>query len=638
MKKKASVILSVVMAMLMSFALAACNDTPPAADEECKHEYELTNTVPATCTAAGESTYTCKNCNDSYKDELAVLGHDMPTTWETVDNATCTENGKEKRKCMRCDYTEYRVVQMLPHADYKEIGRENATCTTDGYIEYQCVDCEYTYTETLPKGHIADSAISPVVTAPTCTAKGFTTYHCSVCDEDYKSDYKDALGHDWVAENRVEATCDTEAYTVYECSRCDESKNEFTQGTSRLPHDFENGVCKNCRKDALEVNAFISGDNVGILRGGVVLNSYLAYATDGITTVYIERGVLEELASRGISTFKLYIGSPDAQGRALNYTVLGGEKVAFNAFGLGFGNSGIVEVTFADEQGALIESMFAESGEGDFQIEIQWSFFENTEDKAEIRGYLLKLEYDLFTVQNPATWVDGSDLTLYYDVEAKVWDFTGEAGKIVTINKKAIKKWIADGNDMLKVTFLPKAGQSITFDVYLGGVEDNNNRYNFHNSCTVDELVLSDYAETGIKFLVYYGRGIVEGAEPVGYTMSCAPYDSTDPANWIGGDFEVSYDSTATAWQIEGGDGKVVTINKDAVKTWMEQGYNTLKVEFFVAGTNLAVYLGGEPNQDALHFNAVDGITLSDYTETGIKFLIYNSNSYKITCTPSMNA
>ena len=70
----------------------------------------------------------------------------------------------------------------------------------------------------------------------------------------------------------------------------------------------------------------------------------------------------------------------------------------------------------------------------------------------------------------------------------------------------------------------------------------------------------------------------------------------------------------------------------------MEQGYNTLKVEFFVAGTNLAVYLGGEPNQDALHFNAVDGITLSDYTETGIKFLIYNSNSYKITCTPSMNA
>ena len=34
------------------------------------------------------------------------------------------------------------------------------------------------------------------VTAPTCTEQGYTTYTCS-CGDSYKSDYKDALGHDY---------------------------------------------------------------------------------------------------------------------------------------------------------------------------------------------------------------------------------------------------------------------------------------------------------------------------------------------------------------------------------------------------------------------------------------------------------
>ena len=54
------------------------------------HTHNYTSTVtPATCTAAGYTTYTCGICNNSYKaDETAALGH-------TTDNGTCGNCGQE---------------------------------------------------------------------------------------------------------------------------------------------------------------------------------------------------------------------------------------------------------------------------------------------------------------------------------------------------------------------------------------------------------------------------------------------------------------------------------------------------------------------------------------------------------------
>ena len=100
------------------------------------HSYTAAVTVP-TCTEQGYTTYTC-SCGDSYKSDYKdALGHDY-------QNGTCT----------RCGAKDPSVTPPHTH-DYKA-----------------------------------------AVTAPTCTQAGYTTYTCS-CGDSYKSDYKDALGHDY---------------------------------------------------------------------------------------------------------------------------------------------------------------------------------------------------------------------------------------------------------------------------------------------------------------------------------------------------------------------------------------------------------------------------------------------------------
>ena len=102
------------------------------------------------------------------------------------------------------------------------------------------------------------------VTAPTCTEQGYTTYTCS-CGDSYKSDYKDALGHDY--KNGLctrcgakdpgatpphthdykavvtKPTCTQAGYTTYTCSCGDSYKSDYKDA---LGHDYKNGACTRC--------------------------------------------------------------------------------------------------------------------------------------------------------------------------------------------------------------------------------------------------------------------------------------------------------------------------------------------------------------------------------------------------------
>lgn len=100
------------------------------------------------------------------------------------------------------------------------------------------------------------------VTVPTCTEQGYTTYTCS-CGDSYKSDYKDALGHDYKnglctrcgAKDQsahthdykatvTKPTCTERGYTTYTCSVCGDSyKGSYVDP---LGHDYKNGTCTRC--------------------------------------------------------------------------------------------------------------------------------------------------------------------------------------------------------------------------------------------------------------------------------------------------------------------------------------------------------------------------------------------------------
>ena len=102
------------------------------------------------------------------------------------------------------------------------------------------------------------------VTAPTCTEQGYTTYTCS-CGDSYKSDYKDALGHDYqngtctrcgakdpgatpphthdYKSVVTKPTCTQAGYTTYTCSCGSSYKTDYT---AALGHDYKNGTCTRC--------------------------------------------------------------------------------------------------------------------------------------------------------------------------------------------------------------------------------------------------------------------------------------------------------------------------------------------------------------------------------------------------------
>ena len=159
------------------------------------HSYTAAVTAP-TCTEQGYTTYTC-SCGDSYKSDYKdALGHDYK-------NGTCT----------RCGAKDPGVTPPHTH-DYKSVVTK-PTCTQAGYTTYTC-SCGDSYKSdykdalghdykngTCTRCGAKDPGATPphthdyksVVTKPTCTEQGYTTYTCSICGDSYKGDYKDARGH-----------------------------------------------------------------------------------------------------------------------------------------------------------------------------------------------------------------------------------------------------------------------------------------------------------------------------------------------------------------------------------------------------------------------------------------------------------
>ena len=140
---------------------------------DCNHENaESVVTTPATCTVAGESTWTC-SCGATGTTVIPATGHNVVEWTETVAPGCTTK------------------------------GEKSGTCTNEG--------CGETVTEVIyATGHTYGEA---TVVAPTCTEGGYTSTPCTVCDYVKKSDETPATGHNF--ENG-------------KCTVCEEPQGEST--------------------------------------------------------------------------------------------------------------------------------------------------------------------------------------------------------------------------------------------------------------------------------------------------------------------------------------------------------------------------------------------------------------------------
>ena len=196
-----------------------------------EHNYKSEVTKQPTCTAAGERTYTCTRCEDSYTEAIPALNHALE--YVAAVEATCEKAGSvEHWTCSRCD---------------KNFADDKAA------VELTDI--------TIPaKGHTPADPVRENVKEPTCTEKGSyeEVVYCEVCKKELSSKtvITDELGHSFT--NYVsdgDATCTKDGTETAYCDNgCGETATRTDEG-SALGHSFTNYVSDGnatCTEDGTE--------------------------------------------------------------------------------------------------------------------------------------------------------------------------------------------------------------------------------------------------------------------------------------------------------------------------------------------------------------------------------------------------
>ncbi len=207
---------------------AAASADPPQDEPLHKHDWVVTSEKAATCTEAGNKTWTCRDCKQTYTETVPALGH----SWDggsVTTAATCTAEGVKTYTCTRCKATKTEAISKTAHTPVTVTGKA-ATCTEAGLTDgSKCSVCGAVITaqQSIPaKGHTPTAVAGK---AATCTEAGLTDgQKCSVCGAVLKAQQSIAAkGHDWVTKTKEpDGLTDGETFTV--CTRCGQKKNYAT--------------------------------------------------------------------------------------------------------------------------------------------------------------------------------------------------------------------------------------------------------------------------------------------------------------------------------------------------------------------------------------------------------------------------
>lgn len=183
----------------------------------------------ATCTEKGKERSICYVCGVGTKDrDIEALGHTV-TEWEIVaEPAAC--KGFDGLKVGICDTCGEEIWEDIPfegeiigehvYENWQET--EPATCTEVGQEISFCSYCgRETESREIPAlGH--DDSEMEVTKEATCTEAGEKVGKCSRCGLEGEAVEIPALGHDHVWETTKEATCEEDGEKTGVCSRCDD--------------------------------------------------------------------------------------------------------------------------------------------------------------------------------------------------------------------------------------------------------------------------------------------------------------------------------------------------------------------------------------------------------------------------------
>ena len=114
--------------------------TEPATD----HFWVTWKQVFATCTTPGYTEFVCGDCGaDGGTTTTPAKGHSFGA-WFTTTQATCMEEGMQKRECATCGATESRGIPKTGHKFGAWFTTTQATCMEEGIQTRECTQCSVT--------------------------------------------------------------------------------------------------------------------------------------------------------------------------------------------------------------------------------------------------------------------------------------------------------------------------------------------------------------------------------------------------------------------------------------------------------------------------------------------------------------
>ena len=172
----------------MTYTCTVCGETKTEAIEAKGHTPEEIAAVAATCTTEGSTAGSkCSVCGEILvaPETIPALGHSFGE-WSVTKAPTATEAGTLTRTCERDgSHTETFVLPMLSETDYTYEVTKAATCTETGTATYTYVkDGQNILAATVTLTALGHSWGEWTVTKePTYTEKGTESRTCSVCNE-----------------------------------------------------------------------------------------------------------------------------------------------------------------------------------------------------------------------------------------------------------------------------------------------------------------------------------------------------------------------------------------------------------------------------------------------------------------------
>ena len=201
---------------------------------------EVVDKQDATCTENGYEIRKCSvhtDCGETTEITLYATGHKENLVYTPAD---CDTAGSTKIVCSVCGAErDEKTIPALGHW-WSEGAITNATCAEAGKIEYTCTRDNCTATkETVIATNANAHQYETTVTAPTCTATGLVITKCKLCDKTTTEKVLEKVEHNWGAPVVTAATCEKDGSRVYTCTVCSATKTEVIAKTGHNWGDWE---------------------------------------------------------------------------------------------------------------------------------------------------------------------------------------------------------------------------------------------------------------------------------------------------------------------------------------------------------------------------------------------------------------